>query len=248
MIYKVENRFKRFVYWLNGSDFLLMKSRLKDMGIELKEAKKAACESLRASYKKVYVTPPWIWERKCVRQSSWYRVSKKAGMYMVVSSEELPIEFKKFLEAVITESEFHPNTLPTQEGLRELVNSPCYQENRPDEWERVSLYEKVLFKVLFTITGFWKWGESCKKYWLTHRANHANFLCKRYTVNINGEEVPYSISENAGICSACLELFNIIGEDNRKLVRACPGAIIAGGLKRWVYYDVKPLKKGDIND
>lgn len=101
-----------------------------------------------------------------------------------------------------------------------------------------------MFKILFTLTGFWGWGDNLKKYWLNHRANHANFLTHKYTTNIEGEEVPYSVANNAGTCSSCVEFFNIIEKDTRKLVCACPGAVTFGSAKRNIYYDVLPVIAG----
>ncbi len=76
---------------------------------------------------------------------------------------------------------------------------------------------------------------------MTHRANHANFMCKQFTTKTEGEDIPYSISENAGICSSCIEFLNVISKDTGKLLRACPGSIMTGRIKRDVHYYVKPV-------
>ena len=85
-------------------------------------------------------------------------------------------------------------------------------------------------------------GDNLKKHWLGHRANHANFLSKKVTTELDGEQVPYSVTGNEGVCSSCVEFFNVIEVDSRKLVRACPGAVTFGGAKRDIYYDIKPFK------
>jgi len=97
-----------------------------------------------------------------------------------------------------------------------------------------------MFKFLFTLTRFWRLGDNLKRYWLSHRANHANFLARQFTTKLDGEDVPYSVSDNAGVCSSCAEFFNVVEDDARKLVRACPGSVIFGGAERNVYLDVKP--------
>ena len=52
----------------------------------------------------------------------------------------------------------------------------------------------------------------------------------------------YSVTENAEVCSSCVEFFNLVSEDSRKLVRSCPGSITLSGAKRDIYYDVRPVK------
>jgi len=101
--------------------------------------------------------------------------------------------------------------------------------------------DSILFKTMFTLTGFWGWGDNLKSHWVNHKANHANFLSRQFTTSIDGEDVPYSITTNDGVCSSCVEFFNIIKQDDRKLVRACPGSITFAKLERERYYDVKPL-------
>ena len=139
-------------------------------------------------------------------------------------------------------SDLMPETLPSSEQLQELVHSETYQQGKPQEWESIGIKDSILFKVLFTLTRFWGKGDNLKKHWLTHRANHANFLSQDFTTEVDGEEVPYSVSGNSGICSSCAEFFNIISDDSRKLVSACPGAVTFGGAQRDVYYDIQPVK------
>jgi hypothetical protein len=84
-----------------------------------------------------------------------------------------------------------------------------------------------------------KWGENLKSSWLSHRANHANFVSKVITTEIDGEAVPYTLTENKGVCSSCAEFFNVVSPDSRKLVRSCPGSIVFGGAPRDSYVDVR---------
>jgi hypothetical protein len=236
-------KFVRYVYWVDDEDFGGMKDQLSMEGFSISSAKWSPCETLRASGRGVFFASPEVWSRSCFRQGSWYRQSKKSGKYLVVSELKLPLRFDRFLETEIKESDFMPVRLPTSEELQILVASECYQRSKPDEWEAVRKKERISFRVIFTLTGFWAPRDNFEKHWLTHRANHANFLCKRFTTEIDGENVPYSISENGGVCSACVEFFNLVGEDSRKLVRGCPGSVLSGKVKRRIYYDVRPLRK-----
>lgn len=159
---------------------------------------------------------------------------------MMMSENRLPETFDAYLDAEIANSEFMPESLPTSAELQSVVDSSVYQKNKPDEWEDKGLKDSVMFKILFSLTRFWGWGDNLKKYWLSHKAAHANFLSRQFTAEIDNESVPYTIAENAGICSSCVETFNIIEDSSRKLVRACPGAVTFGGAKRDVYLDIKP--------
>ena len=100
-----------------------------------------------------------------------------------------------------------------------------------------------MLKVFFTLTRFWGWGDNLHKYWLHQRSNHANFLSRKVTTQFDGEEVPYSVTEIAGVCSSCAEFFNVVEPSARKLVRSCPGAVAFGKVQRAVYYDIKPLQQ-----
>ena len=234
--------FVRYVYWMKKDDFDRIKDELSREGFRVSGAKRSPCETLNASGTRVFFASPEVWSRSCVRQGSWYRQSKKSGDYLLVSEQELSSKFSEFLDTEIRESDFMPERLPTWQELQRLVDSECYQRSKPDEWEAVSIKDRISFRLIFTLTGFWALGDTFRKHWLTHRANHAKFLCKRFTTEIDGEEIPYSISENGGVCSACVEFFNVIGEDSRKLVRGCPGSILSGKIKRRIYYDVRPFR------
>ena len=232
--------FIRYIYWLEPSDFIWAKVVLKENGFNLIQAKQNLCEALRASGNNAYYIPLKLWGKRCVRQSSWYRASQKKGKFLLVSGTKLSEELDSFLDATVKESSFQPERLPDTNELKAMVASECYLNNKPDKWEQVRYYEKIFFKLFFTFAGFWKWSESWDEHWLAHRANHANFLCKKFTTMIDGIETAYSISDSAGVCSACMEIFNIISPHTRKLVRGCPGSILIDCLKKNQYYDVIP--------
>ena len=160
---------------------------------------------------------------------------------MLASNKKLPEEYNQYLDVQIKEIDFEPQSLPSNTELQNLVDNEAYQQQKPHDWENKTWMDSFMFKTLFSLTRFWGWGDNLKKYWLSHRANHANYLTRQYTTEIDGEAVPYSIADNAGICSSCVEFFNIVDQSSRKLVRACPGSVTFGGAKRKIYYDVKPI-------
>ena len=162
---------------------------------------------------------------------------------MIMSDHRLAEEFDEFLNAEMSLSDFQPKKLPTREELQDVVDSEAYQKQKPDDWEDAGLQDAVLFKSLFGLTGFWGRGDNLKKHWLGQKANHANFIAKKFTAEVDGEEVPYSVTGNESICSSCAEFFNVLKPKERKMVRSCPGAVIFGGSLKDVYYDVKPSDK-----
>jgi hypothetical protein len=188
--------------------------------------------------------PPTVWSRVSVRQGSWYRDSEKKGKTMIMSDHRLPAAFDQFLDAQMSTSDFMPEQLPTDTELEEVTRSEEYLAKKPEAWEQAGVKDAVMFKTLFSVTGFWGKGDNLKKHWVGHKANHANFIARKFTAKIDGEEVPYSVTGNKGICSSCAEFFNVLEPKSRKMVRSCPGAVTFGGSLRDVYYDVKPTQEG----
>lgn len=231
----------RFVYWLSKDTFKQVTEELKSAGTSATPALLTPCQALRASADAAVYVAPAVWSRVCRRQGSWYRSSDRKGKYMLVSGVRLHKKYDRYLDVSIRESDFLPDHLPDDKGLQDLVSSPAYHEHKPHDWENKTVLDSIMFKTLFTLTGFWGIGDNLKRYWTSHKANHANYLSQHYTTELDGEQVPYSVADNAGICSSCVEFFNVMENRGRKLVRACPGSVTFGGAKAKVYYDVKPV-------
>ncbi len=234
----------RHLYWLDKTNFLRSRTLLQEQGYTLSGTLLTPCQVLHTSGKNLVYGPPGIWSRICVRQGSWYRDSKRNGQFMIMSDHPLPGALNRFLDSKMSESDFKPESLPDNTDLQKIVDSETYQASKPGAWEGISWWDALMFKTMFTVFRFWGRGDSLKKFWLSQRANHANFLSREYTTEKDGQQIPYSVTENAGVCSSCVEFFNVIETDSRKLSRACPGAVIFGGAKREIYYDVKPVPAG----
>lgn len=232
----------RYLYWLDGESFRRARKELQAKGHRFEAALLTPCQVLKAREDRIVYAPPVLWSSMCRRQGSWYRSSSKAGLTMMMSASRLGTELDPFLEAELSASDFQPRELPGQGELQGLVESEIYRTQRPDDWERVNPIDGIFFKILFTLTRSWRRGDSLQKHWLGHRANHANFLSREFTTRVDEEDVPYSVTENAGVCSSCAEFFNIVAPESRKLVRACPGSVSFAGARRSVYYDVKPRR------
>lgn len=230
----------KYLYWVPTEEFSQARGLLESRGFSLSPAFLTPCQVMHARENRVHYAPPAVWTRVCRRQATWYLASRRAGQTMVMSARRLPAELDRFLDAELTPSDFVPSRLPSRDELQGLVDSRAYTEQKPRGWEAIGLVDAIMFKVLFTLTRFWGIGDNLKRFWLSQRANHANFLARHFTTRVGGEDVPYTVTENAGVCSSCVEFFNVV-DDARKLVRACPGSVIFGGAQRDTYMDVKPV-------
>ena len=236
-----------YLYWIPADEFQAANRAIRDMGINLSGSRLTPCETLRVAPGRAIYATPQVFSRMCTRQGSWYRSSKRNGQFLLLSPVRLGDELDDYLDAELNESNFQPDALPSNEVLQSIVDSAEYQNNRPDAWERKTFMDGVMFKLFFMFNRFWGLRDSLNKHWLSHRANHANFLAARVTTDIDGEAVPYSVSENAGVCSSCVEFFNITNPETRKLVRACPGSVSFGGARRDVFVDVRPVRGRQVD-
>lgn len=232
--------YHRYIYWIPTQNVDYIKQDLAKDGYKFTVPFDSQCKALNTVGNKLGYLTPSVFNRVCSRQGSWYRDSDKFGQHAIVSDHPLPEYMQEYLDAEMTESNFQPEFLPSKQELVNLVESKEYRSQRPDDWEKPKLKDAILFKIMFTFTGFWGWGDNLKSTWLNHRANHANFLAKRFTTKIDNEDVPYTVSDNCDVCSSCVEFLNLVSQDSRKLVRACPGSITLAGVQRDVYYEIKP--------
>jgi hypothetical protein len=235
--------YKKYTYWLEEKEFYGLECRLRERGLELVEAKNAACSPLSKGVEVGFV-PLEAWGENpfCKRPSSWYKASPFAGKILVVSSFELK-EYHFPPETIIRESDFQPSNLPDREGKIKLIEQESYQQLKPTEWEDIDAEGPELHNQWLRMMGLRE--VSYEELFITHCANHANFIEPTYFIIEENEPVPYSIDKTSHICSACLEFFNIIGANFRKkYVVPCPGAVLYAGMITNRYYEVlRPLKK-----
>ena len=139
---------------------------------------------------------------------------------------------------MITKTDFQPPRLASPGDKEEMIRDPGFQQRIPPEWQNVDETEKRIY-----LRWAKRFGSQIEDYdflFLSQTANHANFLKPRFFIERKSEAVPYSIDMTAHLCSCCLELFQILGEDfARKLVRPCPGATLFARLKPDQYFLVE---------
>ena len=225
---KLENDYKKHIYWLDESKEVRLRKELLEQNIKLKQAKGIVCTPLdRIS--KVASVPPAVWNETCARQGSWYRQSERNGRFLIVSTFELQ-GFEKNRSAIITETDFEPPKLATEKEIEELFKDEKLRERMPEEWEMVGDMEKRIYLRWARRLG----GEPAnyEALYHSHTANHANFIHPRFFIEDNRGPIPYSINHSAWLCSCCLELFQVLGRNfHKKLVAPCPGATIFARLK-----------------
>ena len=232
---------KKFIYWIGPTEIESWKLRLEKADLDVFTVRKAPCIPLSPRYEVGVVTPEAFTEYTfCNTQLSYYKYSPFAGMYLIVSSADLS-EYGLAHEAVITaRPDFIPPRLATPQDCTALINDPKYQRAQTREWadlEKNHENQKLRWEKMTRLTGL-----NPDELLPYHRANHANFMEPKLFVTENGGPVPYSIAPTSRICSACLELFNIVGRSfSRKLVVPCPGAVMFSKLSSDLYYEVNSV-------
>jgi hypothetical protein len=196
--------------------------------IKVRWAKGIVCTPLD-EINKISIVAPEIWNDSCARQGSWYRVSDKNGLYLVISTFELT-RFETYKSTIITRSEFKPPELATTQDKQKMVQDPGFINRVPAQWSEIDQRDKNIY-----LRWARRLGSNVTDYdflYLTHTANHANFILPRFVIQENGAKIPYSIDRSAHLCSCCVELFQILGSEYpKKLVAPCPGASIFARLK-----------------
>ncbi len=229
----------KYTYWLKKDEFSVFQDDIVKRGVAMYRAVKAVCVPLSKRVV-IGVVEPDIWDKFdiCRRQMSWYKKSPREGLYLVVSSFELSdYGFKP--ETIIRESGFIPSKLPDENQKLEMLKRKSYMESRPDEWEDIAGADPALIDKWMRVTGIRR--ITYDKLFVTHCANHANFIEPEYFTEEAGcGIVPYSVSDKTNfICSACLEFYNIIGSQfKKKYVVPCPGSAIFAGLPVNRYFEV----------
>jgi len=132
--------------------------------------------------------------------------------------------------STINPTDFHPSRLAAKDEKRALMNDPDFLKLVPSQWEEVEEVEKRIY-----LRWARRLGSDVEDYdflFLSHTANHANFLKPHFYIKEDHSAIPYSIDRSAHLCSCCLELFQVLGSRYPKnLVAPCPGATIFAGLK-----------------
>ncbi|MCJ8499593.1 hypothetical protein [Desulfatitalea alkaliphila] len=234
----------KYAYWADAQTVQHLKAQLAICGMEPHEARKVVCSPL-ARHIKIGIVVPDTWRktRLCQRPLSWYWDSPMAGRYLIVSDKGLD-GFGLSPQILLRKTGFRAPRLPDRGQQLQLIQRSSYRNAKPAAWDDLSAEDPSQQEKWMRIMGIR--GQRFDELFITHCANHANFLEPAYFVESSGEIVPYSIGQTNQVCSACLELFNVIGAAyRRKLVVPCPGAVIYAGLPVNRYIEVETVSDPD---
>jgi len=229
-------------YWLTKGEISQLEERFAAVGVKLKHAKGVVCTPLD-EINKISCVAPEVWDETCARQGSWYRASEKNGLFLVVSSFEVE-ELRGRKAGTISKVDFHAPKLATLEEKEAMARDPDFNQRVPPRWRRITELEKRVFLRWAARLGS-ETGDFDVLY-LSHTANHANFVKPRFFIRQGETVIPYSIDRSAHLCSSCLELFHVLGDEHKKkLVAPCPGAVIFARLEPDKYLLVEAENTGD---
>ncbi len=239
------NNYIKYTYFVPEEKFRDFKQWTKEQHIPLVKAKHKACEVLHPRVQAGFVAPK-VWNRDCPRQGAWHRESSASGNYLIAGT----VPFDQMDKGTrLTLSDFTPPALPTNQELDDLVRSTGYLQQKPQEWEHITEDDRLKFamgrKTIKQTLGEVpaQANESFDDVFVSHCANHSNIIDPLFFVEEGGQICPYSISDTFHVCSACLELFNLVGREHRiKYVVPCPGAVTAAELPihRYIRVDTIP--------
>ena len=233
-----ETNSAKYVYWLPEKEVDPILESLEERDRDVFEINKAVCIPLSDKHE-IGVIRPETWQEYvfCRRQMSWYHESPFAGKTLLVSDSDLG-EYDIRPETIIHKlTYFRPPRLPRGEDYAELLQKPGYCRTKPRVWDRIQDEDPQIHERWLKVMRLR--GVTFEELFVSHCANHANFIEPSWYITDGAGIVPYSIGPTARVCSACLEFYNIIGREfKKKLVVPCPGAVIFAGMEANAYYEV----------
>lgn len=217
--------YQKYFYWVSPKDIEGVLESVKQQAKKdhIPEPRERPCEALYSYYQVMHV-PPAAWSKQCYRQGSWFRTSQYATLHLIVSNSalEVPQSVKRGTIEVI-KVENCQNL--TKERYLELLKMDTFVKRAPKEWFNFLEKEIPAFQSYLDRR---RLGISLEELLEMQSANHANFLLpagENYQrVDYKGESLACSLFSEEYICSACLELFGVIGNQLPKMIiKKCPG-------------------------
>lgn len=225
--------YQKYYYWVKPSAYEtnIEKITMKLPDVKIRNAESRQCEALYPSYALVVVKPE-VWSANCYRQGSWFRTSELKDMYLIVSNQ--PLDFLTADESgkiAIVKLANIPDFRLDESFIRKieaLNNHPRLKERAPPEWFHLLDREVPLFEAFIRSRNL---GVDLTTFLKIHTAGHALFLIEEKDIgnyvkipNESDQEVPCSMCPEEFVCSACLEIFGVLGRSHKKLlVKRCPG-------------------------
>jgi hypothetical protein len=232
----------KYAGWADADAAKALKEQLTACGIAVHEARNAVCTPLAQQIQVGIVVPEtWRQTQLCKRPLSWYWASPLAGRFLIISA--MALDSFGFPAQIVLRKRcvFRPPLLPDESQQRRMIQRPSYLAAKPEMWDRLDDQDVAEQQRWMRVMGIRR--KRFEDLFVTHCANHANFIEPEYFIEQDGEQIPYSIGPTNQVCSACLEFFNVIGGRFRyKLVVPCPGAAIYAGMPVNRYIEVETLR------
>ena len=228
----------KYAYWTDSESVARLKTQLAAEGLAAVEAKKTVCVPMSRRVD-IGVVPPETWRNNelCRRPLSWYWASPFAGRHLLISAFDLD-RFGFQLQIVLRSVKFKPPSLPGDAEKLAMIGRSSYLDAKPDEWDDLDQTDPAEQDRWMKALGIRH--QNFRELFVTHCANHANFIEPAFFLEENGDKIPYSIGKTNQICSACLEFFGVLGNGYpKKRVVPCPGAVIYAGLPVNRYIEVE---------
>jgi hypothetical protein len=214
----METTYQKHVHWLDPAEHGDALAEMRRDKKRVTRAKHYACEALYPRREAVLVEPG-VWDLACRRQGSWFRSSRRRSQSLFVTNHPLN-EFP--LWGTVTFAPFHPPRLAADEDVVQMTGHRCAREVLPEGWGLFSDWELQALHQYLASEGI---DRSLQEVFSYYTANHLNFVFPRFFVpGSSSPVVPYSIQRTALVCSACVEIFGILGEEYPvKYLAPCPG-------------------------
>ena len=210
--------FKKHIYWLDPAEHGDALAELRNDRKRVYRAKHSPCQALYPR-RDLALVEPRIWDLTCRRQGAWYRASRRRGQSLLVTNHLLD-EFRPW--GRLSLEPFHPPRTATDGDVIEMLDDARVPEVLPEGWGLFSPWEVQAIQALLAAEGI---ERSLQEVFSYYTANHLNFVFPRFFLpEATGPGIPYSIHRTVLVCSACVEVFGILGEDYPvKYLAPCPG-------------------------
>ncbi len=215
---KTTTPYKKYIYWLDPSIHSEAIAEFNNDKKRIHKAKNFPCEALYQRRETVLVKPE-TWNLRCNRQGSWYRASHRKGQYLLTSNSLLD-GFNHI--GTVTLAAFSPPQTATATDVLEMISQPAAREIVPEGWGLFTTWEPAAIQALLLKEGK---TLSLQEVYSYYTANHLNFITPKFFLTEKDNPIiPYSINGTALVCSACVEIFGILGTAYPKMYLApCPG-------------------------
>lgn len=210
--------FIKHIYWLDPVEHRDALAELRNENKLVYRARHTPCQALYPR-REVALVEPAVWDLQCSRQGSWYRSSRRNGQTILVTNRPMDA-FVPW--GCLTLEDFRPPRMATDEDVLELLSHARAPSLLPLGWGIFSPWE---VQAILTYLAAEKIDRSLQEVFSYYTANHLNFVFPRlFLQEEGGPVIPYSIHRTALVCSACVEIFGILGEDYPvKYLAPCPG-------------------------